>query len=66
MSLSNYSTGELLSEVKRRSDRLDRLRKRHYEEFCSKCVSNLFGMCTEVGGSCSLITGCIYDRKDKR
>ena len=65
MSLADYSTSELMSEIRRRDKHLQKKRDDHYENNCKKCISNCYGMCAEVGGSCRDITSCIYYRECK-
>lgn len=64
MSLTDYTTEELECEVARRRGaekaRLNRLRKKHYEEKCSHCTKNLYKICGEFGVWTENVTGCIY------
>jgi len=64
MSLKNYSLKELESEVAQRRGaekaRLNRLRKEHYEQKCSHCIKNLYGVCAEWGVWTKDVTGCSY------
>ena len=64
MSLKDYTTEELESEVAQRRGaekaRLNRLRKEHYEQKCSHCTRNLNDICGEWGAWTRDVTGCSY------
>ena len=65
MSLADYSTSELMSEIRSRDKHLNKMREDHYENNCKKCISNCYGMCAEVGGPCHNITSCVFFRKSQ-
>jgi nitrate reductase beta subunit len=69
MSLTDYTTEELECEVARRRGaevaRVNRLRKSHYAQKCSRCMYNMHGFCSETCIGVHLITGCMYFKEDR-
>ena len=64
MELREYSTSELMSEIRRRDQNIKRMCEEHYERKCKHCMSCVNGVCGEIGVYAGNITGCIYFRKD--